>query len=216
METYQDSSERLRTEILAEAGKKGEEIVIRANQEAEVLLARAEEEANHVREEILHKANGEAERRSALIMATVPVEVGKLRAARIEELLDAIHEEANKRFVAREGFDYTKAIIALASHAIRQMAGDVFVIKLSDTDRTALGEDFVEEVANGVGRPVRITVSFEENVFGGGVVIEDEEVHQMWDNRLLRRLERMWPEMRRYIAKQMTLVSETGTKGDDP
>lgn len=216
METYLNSSERLRTEILAEAGKKGEEIIERANQEAEVLLARAEEEANHIREEILHKANGEAERRSAMIMATVPVEAGKLRAARVEELLETVHEEASRRFQAREGFDYSRAVIALTSHAIRQMAGDAFVVRISDKDRSLLREDFTEEVSNGVGRPVKITVSYEKDDCGGGAIVEDEEGRQVWDNRFLNRLERMWPEMRRHIAKQMSHVSDAGETGDDP
>jgi vacuolar-type H+-ATPase subunit E/Vma4 len=216
MTIHQDSSEKLRKEILAEARRKGEEITIRAKQEAEALLTRAASEADQVRQELLGQAHGEAERRSALILATVPVEVGKLRAARVEDLLETVHEEASRRLLEREGFDYGKALSALVSHAIRQMAGDAFVVRLSDMDKTLSGEKLAKDIAQDVGRPVKITVSFEENFFGGGAIIEDEEVRQVWDNRFLKRLERMWPEMRRHIAQQVTLVSEKTATGDEP
>jgi vacuolar-type H+-ATPase subunit E/Vma4 len=216
METYQDSSEKLRTEILAEARRRGEEMIIRAKQEAEALLARAAAEGDRVGQELLDQAYAEAERRSELILATVPVEAGKLLAARVEELLENVHEAATRQLLAREGFDYTRAIVALASHAIHQMTGDAFVVKISGTDRTLSGEELAKDIAQDVGRPVKINVSFEENVFGGGVVVEDEEARQVWDNRFLRRMERMWPEMRRHIARQVTPVLEKRATGDEP
>jgi vacuolar-type H+-ATPase subunit E/Vma4 len=215
MESSQGSSEKLRTEILAEAQRKSEEIIIQARQEAEAVLARATEEAGRLREEIINQATAEAERRSALTLATVPVEAGKLRAARVEELLETIHEEASRRLVSREGFDYPRTMIVLASQAIYQMAGDAFVVKLSDADRALVGEDFVDEVAKRAGRPVKITFSREQDSLGG-VIIEDEDARQVWDNRFLSRLERMWPELRRQIAAQVSPGSGKRATGGVP
>jgi vacuolar-type H+-ATPase subunit E/Vma4 len=215
MESCQGSSEKLRTEILAEAQRKSEEIIIQARQEAESVLARAIEEAGRLREEIINQATAEAERRSALTLATVPVEAGKLRAARVEDLLETIHEEASRRLVSREGFDYPRTMIVLVSQAIYQMAGDAFVVKLSDADRALVGEDFVDEVAKRAGRPVKITFSREQDS-PGGVIIEAEDARQVWDNRLLSRLERMWPELRRQIAAQVSPGSEKRATGGVP
>jgi vacuolar-type H+-ATPase subunit E/Vma4 len=49
---------------------------------------------------------------------------------------------------------------------------------------------------------------------GDGVIVEDAEGRQMWDNRFLKRLERMWPELRRHIAVQVSFVPGTGSGGN--
>jgi vacuolar-type H+-ATPase subunit E/Vma4 len=206
MITNQNSTEVLREEILADARKEGEEIVIRARRDAEVFLTRAAAEADQVRQDRLDQARAEAARKSALILATVPVETGRLRAARVEALLDSVYEEVCQRLLTREGFEYREAVIALASHAISQMAGVDFVLKLSDGDYTILGDGLTGEIARRVGRPVSITISHEPGITGGGVVIEDAEARQVWDNRLVKRLERLWPELRRLIAVETSLV----------
>jgi vacuolar-type H+-ATPase subunit E/Vma4 len=206
MITNQNSTEVLREEILADARKEGEEIIICARRDAEVLLTRAAAEADQVRQDRLDQARAEAARKSALILATVPVETGRLRAARVEALLDSVYEEVCQRLLTREGFEYREAVIALASHAISQMAGVDFVLKLSDGDYTILGDGLTGEIARRVGRPVSITISHEPGITGGGVVIEDAEARQVWDNRLVKRLERLWPELRRLIAVETSLV----------
>lgn len=208
MTMNQSSTETLRDEIFADARKEGEEIVMRARQDAEVYLTRAAAEAGRqVRQELLDQGRAEAARRSALILATVPIETGRLRAARVGELLESIHEEAFQRLLAREGFEYRETVITLASDAMSHMAGTDFVIKLSEVDQTVLGTGLADEIAQRVGRPVSITISHESGITGGGVAVEDAEARQVWDNYLVRRLERMWPELRRQIAVQAAFVS---------
>ena len=125
MTTNQDSPGNIaRRNPRRRSEKKAEEIVIRAQQDAEVILANATAEADRLRQERLDQARVEASRRSELILATVPVETGRLRAARIEALLESVREEARQRLLAREGFEYRETVIALAAHAISQMAGD--------------------------------------------------------------------------------------------
>ena len=91
-----------------------------------------------------------------------------------------------------------------------------FVVKLSEADQTILGDGLAEEIARRVGRSVSITILHEEDIIGGGVVIEDAEARQVWDNRLLKRLERLWPELRRQIAVEASFVPKTGSGGDGP
>lgn len=214
----QNSTEVLREEILAAARREGEEIVSRARQDAEVFLTSAGGEAELIRQEQLDQARAEAARQSELILATVTVETGRLRAARIEALLESVYEEACQRLLAREGFEYLETVIGLASHAISQMAGDGFVVKLSEVDQTILGDGLAEEIAHRVGRPVSITISYEPGTsgIGGGVIVEDTEARQVWDNRLVKRLERLWPELRRQVAVEATFVPKTGSGGDGP
>ncbi len=212
----QNSTEVLREEILAAARREGEEIVSRARQDAEVFLTSAVAEADRIRQERLDQARAEAARQSELILATVTVETGRLRAARVEALLESVYEEACQRLVAREGFEYLETVIGLASHAISQMAGDGFVVKLSEADQTILGDGLAEEIAHRVGRPVSITISYEPGITEGGVIVEDTEARQVWDNRLVKRLERLWPELRRQVAVEATFVPKTGSGGDGP
>lgn len=212
----QNSTEVLREEILAAAQREGEEIVSRARQDAEVFLTSAVGEADRIRQERLDQARAEAARQSELILATVTVETGRLRAARVEALLESVYEEACQRLVAREGFEYLETVIGLASHAISQMAGDGFVVKLSEADQTILGDGLAEEIAHRVGRPVSITISYEPGITESGVIVEDTEARQVWDNRLVKRLERLWPELRRQVAVEATFVPKTGSGGDGP
>ena len=216
MTMNQNSTEVLREEILAAARREGEEIVSRARQDAEVFLTSAVGEADRIRQERLDQARAEAARQSELILATVAVETGRLRAARVEALLESVYEEACQRLVAREGFEYLETVIGLASHAISQMAGDGFVVKLSEADQTILGDGLAEEIAHRVGRPVGIAISYEPGITEGGVIVEDTEARQMWDNRLVKRLERLWPELRRQVAVEATFVPKTGSGGDGP
>lgn len=212
----QNSTEVLREEILAAAQREGEEIVSRARQDADVFLTSAVGEADRIRQERLDQARAEATRQSELILATVTVETGRLRAARVEALLESVYEEACQRLVAREGFEYLETVIGLASHAISQMAGDGFVVKLSEADQTILGDGLAEEIAHRVGRPVSITISYEPSITESGVIVEDTEARQVWDNRLVKRLERLWPELRRQVAVEATFVPKTGSGGDGP
>jgi vacuolar-type H+-ATPase subunit E/Vma4 len=73
-----------------------------------------------------------------------------------------------------------------------------------------------DEVAHRVGRPaLNVSVSYDPEITGGGVIVEDGEARQIWDNRFLKRLERMWPELRRQIAVQTSFVPKTESGGSN-
>ncbi len=91
-----------------EARRESEEIVSRARQDAEDLLAAAAVEASRVREEQLDRARAEAARRRELILATVPVETGRLRVVRIESLLESVHEEARRAIACPRWFSISR------------------------------------------------------------------------------------------------------------
>ena len=56
------------------------------------------------------------------------------------------------------------------------MAGVAFVVKVSEADRTLLGDGLAEEVRQRIGRPaLNVTVSYEPDIAGGGVIVEDAE-----------------------------------------
>jgi vacuolar-type H+-ATPase subunit E/Vma4 len=214
MTTNQNSTEKLHEEILAEARREREDIINRARQDAEIFLTSADAVADRTRQERLDQARAEATLRSNLIRATIPVETGRLRTSRVETLLESVYEEARRRLLSREGFEYRETLIALASDAIRQMSGDVFVVKFSGMDQVILGDGLAEEIVLRVGYQVNLKISFEPDITGSGVIVEDGEARQIWDNRFLKRLERMWPELRRQTAIETSLVLKRGLGGD--
>lgn len=203
-----NSPEPLREEILADARRQSGELIARARQEAEATLAKAADDAEQARREQLEAARAEAARRRELILATVPVETGRRRSARIEELLRAIYDDARRRLLAREDSGHREILAALSAEGIGRMNGESFVIKLSPSDRKVHGAGLAEEVARRVGRsPLTITLSEDPTITDGGVILEDAEGRQVWDNRLSSRLDRLWPQLRPQIAVQAGLVS---------
>jgi len=202
-----DKAEALREEILAEARRQGEDMVSRARYDAEVSLAGAAVEADKAGRERLDRAREEAARRRETILATVPVETGRIEAERIETLLESVREEARRRLLAHAGFEYRESLVALASHAISRMAGLAFVVKVAEEDRSILDDGAAGEIGRRTGRDgAAITISGEPGLTEGGVVVEDGEARQVWDNRLAKRLERMWPELRRYVAMEASFI----------
>jgi V/A-type H+-transporting ATPase subunit E len=209
----QNSPDVLSTEILAEAKRECDEIIRHAQQEAESLLAAAQAEAEKVRREKLESAQAEAARRSELILATVPVEAGRLRSARVEAILENIREESRRQLLARN-FDGHETVVALAAEAIRRMPGTDFVLKISPADQLSFGDKLAGEIAQHAGRsPLKLTVSADPEMTGGGVIMQDAAGIRIWDNRLLSRLERLWPELRRRIAVQTSLVEKNEPTG---
>ena len=201
-----NSPDVLRGEILAEARRECDENIRRAQQESASLLAAATAEAEKIRREKLAAARIEAARRTELMLATIPVESGRLRSAHIEALLENIHEEARRQLLAHN-FDGHETVVALAVEAIRQMPGNDFILKVSAAAHAAFGDKLAEEIRQRTGRsPLNITVSADPAINDGGVVVQDAGGIRIWDNRLLSRLERLWPELRRQLAVRTSLA----------
>jgi vacuolar-type H+-ATPase subunit E/Vma4 len=203
-----NSPEVLSGEILAEAGRKCDEILYRARQVAESLLATATAEADKIRKDKLDAAKAEAARRTELILATVPVEAGRLRAARTEAILENIREAARRQLQSHHS-ERHETVVALAGDGLRRMPGTDFTLKLSAADHAAFGDKLTEEICRRAGRsPLKLTAVADPAVTDGGVIVQAGDGLRIWDNRLLSRLERLWPELRRQIAVRTGLVEK--------
>ena len=205
----QNSPDVLCAEILADAKRQSDDILANAKMVAEAILTAANGEAEKIRRERQEQAQSEAARRKELILATVAVETSRLRSARIEELLESVREEIRRRLRARE-FDARESVVALATEAIRRMPGNDFVLKTSATDHAAFADGLAGEIAPRVGRsPLNLAISADAAMADNGVMIQTADGFQFWDNRLLSRLERLWPELRQQIALRTGLARES-------
>lgn len=203
-----NSASLIQQEIFDDARQRQQEILQRARQEADAIIAKAEKEAEQFRREALSIARDEAQRRSEAILATVSIETGRMRSARLEELLRAIYDRAREQLRNRSGFDYRKTMVRLCVQALNQMAGTSFRLRLSAGERRTLGDGLSEEIQHGVERPIYpLQIVPDPGLREGDFLIEDASGHQVWDLSLDGRLERCWPELRRQIASS-TAFSE--------
>jgi len=206
----------LTDEILADAKRQGRRTVTRATREAKQIIDKARAQADAERDERLAAARHEAERRRQLTLATVPVEVARMRARKVEATLQAIYDEAWRRLLAREGFDYRETVAALAAEAVGRLEGNAFVLELAEADRDALGATLAEEVRRRVGRDeLDVRIAAEAADIAGGVIVRDAEGRQVWDNSLGGRLKRFWPMLRRQIAAHV-VPDEVAAERPDP
>ncbi len=204
-----DSPQLLRDEILAEARQQSEKILQEAQQQSELQLTKARHNADEIRQNVMRQAQAEANRRAELVLATLPVEAGRLRSARLEALLESIVQQARQHLLSHEGFDYRKAIITLAAEALSKMAGERFIMLFASADRAAFGDGIGQEIRQLLGRAtLDLTVAVDPTLeAGGGIVIRDVSGRLVWDNRPISRLQRLWPELRRQVASRLELLN---------
>lgn len=192
-------------EILAEGRRRAEELREEARKSGEGLLAKASSEAEALRSESLETAQREAARRRERILADLPVELARRRAARVEALLESLRKGALRRLVDRRGFDYREALLFLAAEALGRMRGETFVLGLAPGDVADNG--LVEEILRRAGRPgLTLTQVEDPSIMEGGLILRDAEGRQLWDDRLPVRLERLWPALRLPLARGAGLL----------
>lgn len=208
------SQEVLRDEILADARRQAERAVRKAEREGQAAIEKAKEEAQRERDEKLAAAQAEAERKRMLTLATVPVDIGRMRAAKAEQMLHSLREQAAECLESRQGFDYGQTLPQLAVEAISHMEGDAFVLALGKVDLDAYGPTLADRVREAAGRSnVTISVDPQPAAISNGVVIRDLDGRQVWDNSLDARLDRMWPLMRSHLAEQLGLQTVSEPSG---
>lgn len=177
--------------IRDDARRQAESLITRAQEQAAAILTQAAAEVERIRQERLRAAHVEATRRTAAIRASISVATGRLRATRIETLLQSLYDATCRRLVARQGYDYTETLVALVTEAAEQLGDTPLVVRLSPADRSAIAD-----------RLAPFTLVEDPTITEGGAIVLDVDGRRDWDNRLLSRLDRLWPELRRQIVAQ--------------
>lgn len=209
-----NDGENLCRGILEEAHTEAERLLLQARQEAEALLITTTTTEEKAGQERLKLTQQECTRRKERMLASLPVEMARLRDTRIETLLQSIHDEIRHRLQIREGFDYQGTLIALATYAINRMAGTKFVVTLSSDDVVALGVSLNDSIHQHIDKDgLEIQVVSGPTMSEGGLTVRDNTGRQEWDNRLTARLERLWPDLRIQLAAMLPLVLSEPDKG---
>jgi vacuolar-type H+-ATPase subunit E/Vma4 len=180
--------------IREDARRQADALITWAREQATAVLAQATAEVERTRQERLHAAQVEAARRTAAMQASISVVTGRLRATRIDALLQSLYDAARQRLVARQGYDYHETLVALVTEAAQQMGDTPVLVRLSPADRAAIAD-----------RLAPFTLVEDPTITEGGAIVLDADGRRVWDNRLFARLDRLWPELRRQIVVQGSL-----------
>jgi vacuolar-type H+-ATPase subunit E/Vma4 len=212
------SHDVLRDEILADAQRQAERMIRKAERDAQAIVDKAAAESRQERETKLAAARAAAEHQHVLTLATVPVEIGRLRAIRVERELSALRDQVRTTLLARQGYPYGESLTVLAAEAIACMEGNEFILELSQDDLREFGATLVEAVRKRIGRAdVAVSVrAAPEDItdITAGVLIRDGQGRQIWDNSLDARLRRMWPLLRSKVAQQLGLPGNAEPSGE--
>ena len=206
-DTEKQPQDVLREEIISDAQRQAKRTLQRARKEAAAIIETAEAELDAWRTAQMEQARTEAEHRRERIMASLPVETGRMRSDRIESLLQSVYDDACQQLENREGLDVRQMIIHLSAEAISSMTGSHFSITLSPIDLALLDEAGIAEIRERSERP-----DLELDIVAGpenkdvGPIISGSDGGELYDNRLPQRLERNWPALRREIALRTGLV----------
>lgn len=189
-----NTPEILTQAVRDDARRQADALITRARNQATAILAQAAAEGERTRQERLSAAQVEAARRTAAIQASISVAIGRLRATRIEALLQSLYDAARRRLVTRQGYDYNETLVALVTEAAEQLGDTPLVVRLSLADRAAIAD-----------RLTSFTLVEDPTIIEGGAIVVDVNGRRDWDNRLQARLDRLWPELRRQIVAQGSL-----------
>jgi vacuolar-type H+-ATPase subunit E/Vma4 len=201
-------------EIIADAQRQADRLVRRARRESKLMVDKAVSECEQQCQEKREAAAAAAQRQRMLILATVPVEIGRLRAMRAEQELTTLRDAVRDRLTARQDFDYGECLLTLAAEAIRQMEGDAFHLQLAPQDTEKYGPSLAAGAAARAGRPdVKVRIDQQAADIGGGVVVRDPQGRQVWDNSLQARLDRLWPLLRHQMAEYLGLEATRQPEG---
>lgn len=189
-----NTPEILTQAVRDDARRQADALITRARNQATAILAQAAAEGERTRQERLSAAQVEAARRTAAIQASISVAIGRLRATRIEALLQSLYDAARRRLVTRQGYDYNETLVALVTEAAEQLGDTPLVVRLSLADRAVIAD-----------RLTSFTLVEDPTIIEGGAIVVDVNGRRDWDNRLQARLDRLWPELRRQIVAQGSL-----------
>ena len=196
-------------EILAEGRRTAEAIREEARRQGEAVLAQARIEAEAVRREASRGAQAEGARRAGRLLAGVAIEVLRMRATRVGELLESVRERARRELLGSPLSP--EALAALAAEALARMDGEAFVLGVGVGEAARLGDGLAAEVVRRAGRDgVRLAVSEDPSITTAGFVLGDTGGRQTWDGRLTARLDRLWPALRVEVAAGLGLSGEGG------
>jgi len=187
----------LQAAVMAEAQQDARRILDNAKAEAASRLRLAEREANAHCEEIVARAEEQAEsyRRHAISAARLSAQNLKLRQREVllNRVFEAVSEKVSKLPDTEE---YGEIVQHLIRQAITRLAVEAAVIHADARTREVLDRDRLDALGRELGVELRLGDHLRK---GLGVVVETPDGRCCYDNTFSSRLERMREELRNSV-----------------
>lgn len=212
--THEDVEKVLIDEILADARRRADRTVKRAEREGRKLIDRVVKEAQAVRDRVVERGQTGLDRERHVFDSTIVLEERMRRLNAQGRLLDEVFQEAMTQLAERHGTNYKTLVKDLVVEAVLAMTGDDFVLHLGKADLTSVKRGLRTEVTAAVremsARTVRLTIADVPAHIQAGVVVASADGTQRFDNSFAARLERASDALRFEVAALLF-----GTTDDD-
>jgi vacuolar-type H+-ATPase subunit E/Vma4 len=195
--------------ILDDARSQAERAIKNAERSVESERRKAQAQAEKARQEILERMGRKADALKAKEIATAQIEskrvLLKAREEAIARVLAAIETELMKTRENPGG--YAKTMRRLAVEAVAAIDQPKAILRIAPGDQAVTGGDFAGDVMKGVraatGKEVEIKIEVDSGLPAGGCVAASEDGRIIFDSTFRRRLERMKPELRSMIVREV-------------
>ena len=185
----EEDVEALSHAILDDARADADQILADARKKADDIRRRSDEQAAGERQEILERADEEAERLKGQAQATAQLKARTMQLDHREKLLQNVFTEAQKQLGSvQQWSDFTVIAQNLLREALYQLkAGEVQIN--ADAATMAI---YTDEVLAGISKEMNVMIHKGKVLERGiGVIVEAENGHLKYDNTLEVRLARM-------------------------
>jgi V/A-type H+-transporting ATPase subunit E len=170
---------------------------------------KAEAEAAGIREDVVGKAEAKAAALRSKVIAIGHIEAKRMMLGAREEAVGKVFETIEQELekVRKSPAEYRKALANLAVEAVSAIGESEVTLKLGDVDRDLADGELMGEItrraAERAGREVSITLETDSSITSGGCVAVSTDGRINFDNSFARRLERMKPELRSLIVREV-------------
>jgi vacuolar-type H+-ATPase subunit E/Vma4 len=208
-ETGSSPEEEIVERILTDGEAQAARVIDGAKRSEAAEKRKAQGEAEKLRKEALAQAESKAKALRSKEIASAKIEAKRLllraREEAVSKVFSAVEREVAK--IRENPEEYRRVLISLAVEATAAVGGSRVILRTGEDDQALMDDGTVEQIIQGVAKRTgsRITVNLESDptLHGGGCVAASADGRVVFDNSFRRRLERMKPELRSVIAKEV-------------
>jgi vacuolar-type H+-ATPase subunit E/Vma4 len=208
-----DPEAAITEKILADAHAQAERLIENAGRGASAERQKTDREIVKVEEDIRAGWNSKVEKVRMREVSTARIESRRIllnaREKAVTKMFDEI-EQGLGRLRENPG-RYREALRNLAAEAATAVGGDEVILRFSERDRGLVNDAFVNEVTGrvkSIDESIRFRVEFDRDDTGGGCIATSADGRILFDNTFGRRLERLRPELRAMIVRELAKDDE--------
>jgi len=198
-----EKQELLKREILADAEKRAQAVVRRAERDADKAKEEAADQAAAEKREALAKAESAAAHAASRTMATVPIEKARRRAHAQEEAIQRAIDAATGGVADLEGKERIAVLVRLLVDAAKRLDEPELLVQAGAADQQALPEVCAEAQTQLAAEGLSVTFHVDESPasMNAGIVARTLDGHRIVDHSQEARRKRLGPQLRSALAR---------------